>query len=330
MTTMRAVLPFVAGRSTAGQSVTLGDLPVPEPAAGEVLVRVRATALNRADLLQMRGLYPPPPGESEIPGLECAGEIVALDSESGPWSVGDRVMALLAGGGHAECVVVPVGQLMPIPEGLSFEDAAALPEVAITAWTNLVVEGRLKAGESVLITGATSGVGTFATQLALALGATVIACGRSLERLERLRDLGAEHLVTLEDGMERSVRDATGGRGVDLVLDLVGGTWMRAFLASLAPRGRLVLVGVLAGRRVELDLFDVLRRRLSIKGSVLRSRSRDEKRDLVAGFWDFASDRLDNGTLRPVVDRVVPFADIADAYTAMAEGGHLGKIVTRA
>lgn len=324
---MRAVLPFDTANPQAGPR--LGELPRPVPAAGEVLVRVRATALNRADLLQMRGLYPPPVGESEIPGLECAGEIVALGAGVRSWSVGERVMALLAGGGHAEWVAVPKGQLMPVPADLSFEQAAALPEAALTAWTNLVTEGRIEAGESVLITGAASGVGTFTVQLARALGAEVIVCGRSLERLERLRPLGASRCIVLADGMADAVRAALGGRGADLAIDLVGGRWLEPVLASLANRGRLVLVGVLAGRRAEIDLGEVLRRRLSIKGSVLRGRSRKEKRELVTAFRAFAAEPLARGELQPVIDHVAAFEQIADAYEAMASGGHFGKIVLR-
>ena len=290
---------------------------------------MRATALNRADLLQMRGLYPPLPDESPIPGLECAGEIIALGTEVGGWALGDRVMALLAGGGHAEQVAVPKGQLMPIPPTWSFEQAAAVPEVALTAWTNLVHEGRLVDGESVLITAATSGVGTFASQLARSLGAQVIACGRSLERLERLRDFGASHCVVLAEGLADSVRAITGGRGADLVIDLVGGCWLNEALASLANGGRLVLVGILGGHRAEIDLGAILRRRLVVRGSVLRARSRKEKRDLVAAFRAFATEPLTRGDLVPVVDHVAPFERIAEAYSGMARGGHLGKIVLR-
>ena len=217
---MRAVLPWRAGSSPTPE---LEELPEPIPAAGEVLIAVRAAALNRADLLQLRGAYPPPAGESEIPGLEAAGEIVALGSGVEGWKAGEAVAALLAGGGLAERVAAPAGQLMPRPAGWSWEQAAALPEAALTAWTNLVVEGGLHAGETVLVTGATSGVGTFAVQLARELGARVFAAARERERLERLRPLGAEELIELGDGLPEAVRRATQGRGVDLVLDLVGG-----------------------------------------------------------------------------------------------------------
>lgn len=322
---MRAVLPYDPQEPSS--QPCLGTLPDPTAGRDEVLIRVRATALNRADLLQLRGLYPPPPGESDVPGLECAGDVLAVGAGVHGWTVGDRVMALLAGGGHGELVACPAGQLMPIPPRLSYAEAAALPEAALTAWTNLVVEGRLEDGKSVLITGATSGIGTFAVQLAHRLGAEVVVAGRSLERLERLRALGAGHCVVLAEGMPDAVRNATEGRGADLAMDLVGGRWLPSTLASLADRGRLILVGLMAGSSVELDLGEVLRRRLTVRGSVLRGRTRSEKRELVAGFRDFADARLADGSLVPVVDHVAPFDRIADAYQHMAQGGQLGKIV---
>ncbi len=321
---MRAVLPPDPDHATAPR---LGELPDPEPGPGEALLHVRATALNRADLLQLRGLYPPPPGESEVPGLECAGEVAALGPGTSGYRIGERVMALLAGGGQAEKVTVPVGQLMPIPAGMSFERAAALPEVALTSWTNLVAEGGLESGASVLITAAASGVGTFAVQLASQLGARVLVAGRSLERLERLRPLGADVCILLDGTLPAAVREATGGRGADLVMELAGGPGLARRLAALRPRGRLVLVGVLAGTKSEIDLFDLLRHRLQLVGSVLRARPREEKARLVADFRSFAGQRLADGRLRPVVHSVRPFAEIADAYAEMERGGVFGKLV---
>lgn len=318
---MRAVVIPSAG------AVRIAEVPDPRPGDGEVLVRVRATALNRADLLQIYGRYPPPCGESDVPGLECAGEIEELGGGvAGPWKIGDRVMALLAGGGQGEKAAVPAGQLMPVPRGLDFTAAAALPEVAITAWTNLVHEGELAAGRSVLISAAASGVGTFAVQLARELGARVLVAGRKLARLEPLKELGADVCVELGDGLPRAVREATGG-GVDLVMDLAGGAHVAVLLQALGTGGRLVLVGILAGARAEIDLADVLRRRLRLVGSVLRARSREEKARLVAAFAAFAGERLDDGRLRPVVDRVYPFAEVADAYAQMERGGNWGKLV---
>ncbi|MEM9554533.1 MAG: NAD(P)H-quinone oxidoreductase [Acidobacteriota bacterium] len=329
---MLAVCPTTPETLAAGPP-RLVELPDPIPGPGEVVLAVRATALNRADLLQLRGHYPPPPGESEIPGLECAGVVEAVGSGVESLREGDRVMALLAGGGHATRVVVPSGQTMPIPDGLGFADAAALPEVALTAWTNLVHEGGLEAGETVLIVAAASGVGTFAVQLARELGARVVVAGRSRARLEALRPLGADLCLELGGGsaedaagfVERLRADVPGG--VELVIDLAGGEPLGPRLGALATRGRYVLVGVLAGSRATLDLRDVLSRRLRLIGSVLRARSREEKARLVEGFHAFAAERLRDGRLRPVVDRTLPFEQILDAYEQMRAGGHLGKIV---
>ena len=315
---MRAVLPESEGRPR------LGEVEPPRPRAGEVLVAVRATALNRADLYQIRGQYPPPPGESAIPGLEAAGEIVELGSGVTDFHLGDRVAALLAGGGHAELVAVPMGQLLRAPEGWSWAEAAALPEAAITAWTNLVVEGKLAPGERVLVSGATSGVGTYVVRLAFALGGRVIAAGREHDRLERVAALagGEIELVTLD-----ALPEALASNPADLVLDLVGGEHLPRLVASLAPRGRLVLVGLMAGRTASLDLGLVLRKRLTIAGSVLRPRSREEKAGLVAGFVAFAAERLARRELLPVVDRVFPFDEIAAAYEFVESGRPLGKVV---
>ena len=335
---MLAVLPAdrssdrSSGHGGSGPPVPrLGELPEPSPSSGEVLLSVRAAGLNRADLLQLRGLYPPPPGESEVPGLECAGVVEAVGAGVEGWSPGERAMALVAGGGQGEKVAVPAGQLMPLPENLSFEEGAALPEAALTAWTNLVAEGGLEAGETVLVTGANGGIGSFAVQLACELGARVIAAGRSLERLERLRELGAGDLVVDEPGLADAVRKrlGEGSGGVDLVLDLVGGELVAEHLAALRDQGRLVLVGVLAGGRAELDLAAILRRRLAIRGSVLRARPRVEKAELVAGFSAFGLPRLADGRLRPVVERVYPFREVAEAYRALQAGGNVGKIVLR-
>ena len=308
-------------------ALRLEEVPDPVPRHGEVLLAVRATALNRADLQQVRGLYPPPPGESVIPGLEASGVVEALGEGVEGWRVGDRAMALLAGGGHAEKVAAPVGQLLPIPEPLSFVDAAAIPEVGLTAWTNLVHEGQLQSGETVLITAAASGVGSFAVQLARELGARVLVAGRSPERLASLLDLGAAAAFSLGDDLTARVREATGGEGAHLVVDLVGGEAIVQHLDCLRERGRLVLVGLLGGGKATLPLFALMRRRLRLIGSVLRARSRAEKAALVAAFGDFALPRLADGRLRPIVDRVLPFAQIADAYEQLERGGVLGKIV---
>lgn len=321
---MRAVLPW---RLEISGAIAVGDLPAPVPGPGEVRLRVAAAGLNRADLLQMRGQYPPPPGASSVPGLECSGEVVELGADVEGFRPGDRVMALLAGGGQAEEVVVPAGQLMAVPANLSLEEAAAIPEAALTSWTNLVVEGGLRAGETVLVTGATSGIGTFAVQMIRELGGKVIAAARSRERLERLRDFGVEQMVPLDADYPRRVRELTAGRGVDLVLDLVAGPWTTPTLECMAERGRLILVGLTAGRRAEVDLGTLLRNRLHLVGSVLRARPAAEKAELVRGFAEFGLPRLGDGRLRAVVDRLFPLAEAMAAYACLEDQRPLGKVV---
>lgn len=330
MNRMRAVLPTSPDRDPVPR---IGELPDPVPGPGEVLVEVAATAINHADLLQLRGFYPPPPGEPEVPGLECSGVIAAVGEEvdpDGPWRPGTRIMALLGGGGHGERVAVPMGQLMPVPDNLSLVEAAALPEAGLTAWTNLVVEGGLQAGETVLVAGATGGMGTMFVQLAHQLGGRVVASARDRGRLERLRELAPVEIIEIVaagEDLPARVRELTGGKGADLVIDMIGGAQVPVHLAALATRGRLVLVGVPTGRRAEIDLGAVLSRRLRLIGSVLRARPREEKAQLTAGFAGFALPRLADGRLRPVVDRVLPFERIADAYAELERGGVFGKIV---
>ncbi len=325
---MLAVAPYLPGSEAKPRLVELSD---PVPAAGEVLVAVAATALNHADLLQLKGTYPPPPGESEVPGLELAGTVEALGpgvDPSGPFRIGTRVMALVAGGGHGERAAVPIGQLLPVPENLTLLEAAAIPEAALTAWTNLVVEGKLHPGETVVVTGATGGMGSFAAQLARELGGRVVAVGRDPERLARLRALDLKiDTVSIDDELATAVRELSGNQGADLLLDFVAGPRFGERVNLLRRRGRVVLVGVTAGARVSMDLSVVLSRRLRLVGSTLRPRSREEKTQLVAGFAEFGLPRLADGRLRPVVDRVLPFSAVTDGYAALAAGGVLGKIV---
>jgi putative PIG3 family NAD(P)H quinone oxidoreductase len=321
---VRAILP---ANNRDNPMPRVGDLPDPVPGPGEVLVAVEAAGLNHADVYQLRGQYPPPPGESEVPGLECAGVILGREEKPGLWQPGQRVMALLGGGGHASRVAVPLGQLMPIPGNLSFVEGAAVPEAGLTAWANLVAEGGLQPGETVLITGATGGMGSFAVQLARELGARVLAAGRNRDRLELLRTYGVEEICLDGASLPRQVREATGGRGVDLVVDFVGGPDFGGRLAALRDRGRLVLVGLTAGSKAEVDLRPVLSRRLHLVGSVLRPRPREEKARLVAEFTEFALPRLKDGRLRPIVDRVIPLERAAEAYRDLERGGAFGKIV---
>lgn len=319
---MRAILPA----DPAQPIPRVGELPDPIPEPGEILVAVEAAGLNHADLHQMRGQYPPPAGESDVPGLECSG--VVLEGEKGsPWQPGTRVMALVGGGAQATRAAIPMGQLMRLPDNLSFVEGAALPEAALTSWVNLVVEGGLQAGETVLVTGATGGMGSFTVQLARELGARVLAAGRSRERLELLRDLGIDEVCLEGANLAGQVREATNGRGADLVIDYTAGPEIGSHLAALGNRGRLVVIGMVGSRKAEVDLGLVMHRRLKVIGSVLRARPREEKAKLTEAFAAFALPRLLDGRLRPVVDRVFPLDRAAEAYKALGQGGAFGKIV---
>jgi putative PIG3 family NAD(P)H quinone oxidoreductase len=322
MAPVRAILPADPDHPVP----SVGNLPDPIPEPGEVVVAVEAAGINHADLHQLRGQYPPPAGESDVPGLECSG--VVLEGEKGsPWQPGTRVMALVGGGAHGTRAAIPVGQLMPLPDNLSFIEGAAIPEAALTSWVNLVAEGGLQAGETVLITGATGGMGSFTAQLARELGARVLAVGRDPKRLEMLRDLGIDEICLDGANLAGQVREATGGRGADLVIDYTAGPGFGGHLAALAHRGRLVVVGTLGGRKPEVDLGLLMGRRLKVIGSVLRVRPREEKARLTADFAAFALPRLRDGRLRPVVDRVFPLERAGEAYKTLERGGGFGKII---
>ena len=308
----------------------LAEVPDPTPGPGEVLVRAHATAVNRADTLQRRGLYPPPPGASEIIGMEVAGEVETLGEGVDGWEPGDRVMALLAGGGYAEQVAVPAGQLMPVPAGLSWTDAAAIPEVFLTAHDNLHTRGRLAAGETVLIHGGGGGVGTAAIQLAHRAGARVLVTAGSPEKLEFSRRLGADAGINhREEDFPSRVRELTGGRGADLILDVMGASYLARNLDALAPEGRLVIIGMQGGTTAEIDLNQLLRRRLSVIATTLRGRTLEQKAEIVRRFVEDALPGFGDGTLRPVVDRVLPLAEAPAAHRAMEAGDNVGKLVLR-
>ncbi|MDE3724470.1 NAD(P)H-quinone oxidoreductase [Nocardiopsis sp. N85] len=309
------------------EALSWSQVPDPVAGEGEVLVEVAATAVNRADVVQRQGHYPPPPGASEYPGLECSGTIVELGpgTEGSGWSVGDEVCALLAGGGYAERAAVPVGQLLPIPEGVGVTEAAALPEVACTVWSNLVMVGGLRAGETVLVHGGGSGIGTFAIQFARALGARVAVTAGSEEKLAFCRDLGAEITINYrtEDFTER-MREAG---GADLILDIVGGSYLDANLRSLATGGRLVVIALMGGRSAEADLGRMLTKRLSLHATSLRSRPLDEKSAIVAGVLEQVWPLVEQGAIRPVVDRTLPMRNAAEAHSVMESSAHTGKIL---
>jgi putative PIG3 family NAD(P)H quinone oxidoreductase len=306
----------------------LGEVADPTPGPGEVLVRVHATAVNRADTLQRRGFYPPPPGASEIIGMEVAGEVAALGEGVEGWRPGDRAMALLAGGGYAELVAVPAPQLMPVPTGMSWTDAAAIPEVFLTADDNLFTRGRLTAGETVLIQGGGGGVGTAAIQLAHRAGARVVVTAGSAAKLERCRELGADAGINhREEDFVTRVRELTGGGGADVILDVMGASYLARNLEALAVEGRLVIIGLQGGTTAEIDLNLVLRRRLTVIATTLRGRPVEQKGAIVRRLVEDALPGFEDGSLRPVVDRVLPLAEAAAAHRAMEAGENVGKIV---
>lgn len=308
----------------------IGEAAEPPLAVGAVRIRVVATAVNRADLLQRQGMYPPPPGASPILGLECAGTIREIAADVAGWRVGDRAMALLSGGGYAEEVVVDAGSLLPVPTSLSLEEAAGVPEVFLTAYLNLFELGGLGAGGAALVHGGGSGVGTAAIQLCKAAGARVFVTAGSDAKCQRCRELGADLAVNYRsDSFADRVQDATDGRGVDVVLDPIGASYLADNLKSLAVGGRLVVIGLMGGAKAEVSLAALLARRLSVIGSTLRSRPVAEKAAIVAGFQRRFGADLEAGRIRPVIDRILPLEAVADAHRAMKASEHFGKIVLR-
>lgn len=305
--------------------LALVERPLPEPARGEVRVRVRATAVNRADLLQRMGGYPAPPdAPPDIPGLEIAGEVDAVGEGVERLAAGDRVFGLIGGGGYAEAVVSHERALAKIPDGMTFEDAAAVPEAFVTAHDAMVTQGKLRSGEVVLVHAVGSGVGTAAVQLGRAIGATVAGTARSQDKLDRARELGLE-IGAIPDG----TRFADRVPAAALVVELVGGGYVPEDVRCVEVRGRIVLVGLLAGARAELDLGLVLRKRVRIVGTVLRARPLEEKIAAMRAFETQVVPLLARGAVRPVVDCVLPLADAAQAHARMASNAGFGKIVLR-
>jgi len=301
---------------------------VPRPATGEVLVRVEAAGVNRPDLLQRQGKYPPPPGASDIPGLEIAGTIVEVGANAARWQSGDRVCALVAGGGYAEYCVAPAVQCLPIPGEMSVVSAAAVPETFFTVWTNLFRRGGLQAGERVLIHGGTSGIGTTAIQLAHSSEAIVFATAGSDVKCDACRRLGADVAINYrsEDFVE-AIRRETSGAGVDVILDIVGGDYFSRNLEGLAVNGRLIQIGLQRGSQSSIDLGYVMRRRLTITGSTLRIRTVEEKgelaRDIEANVWPL----LASGRVGPVIDCTFALTSAAEAHRRLERSEHVGKIV---
>lgn len=323
---MRAVLIQEPG---GPEALRPGEVPDPAPSPGEILVRVRATALNRADLLQRRGLYPPPPGvHPRIPGLEFAGSVEAAGSAVTEFQPGQRVMGLLPGAGYAEKVVTPERLALPIPHRLSFQQAAGIPEVFLTAFDALHLQGGLGPGQTLLLHGAGSGVGTAALQLCRLSGATSIGTSRSRPKLDRCRELGLDHaLLTQRGEFREAVLELTGGRGVNLILDMVGAPYLEQNLSCLAPRGRLILIGLLGGPSAPIDLSRILKQSLRIRGTVLRPRPVEEKIRLNQEFRRRILPFFENGVLTPIIDREFPLEEAAEAHAFMESNGNFGKIV---
>lgn len=304
------------------------ERPTPRPGAGELLIKVAAAGVNRPDLLQRQGNYPPPAGTSDIPGLEVAGHVASLGEGVSGWQVGDAVCALLAGGGYAEYAAVAAVQCLPIPGGLSMIEAAALPETLFTCWTNLVDSGHLKTGETVLIHGGSSGIGTTGIQLAKLLGATVYTTAGSPEKCQACRTLGADLAINYKaEDFVRAVKTATSGRGVDVVLDMVGGDYVRRDIEIMAQGGRHVSIASLGGAEASFPIFKVMQKRLILTGSTLRARSPAEKGVIADALRESVWPAIAEGRLKPMIHAAFPLAKAADAHRALENGDHIGKIV---
>lgn len=327
---MRAVLVENPGPESR---LVVGEAPAPVCGPGDLRIRVAAFGINRADLMQRRGLYPPPPGAPELLGLECAGTVAEVGAQVSGWSPGQRVMALLPGGGYAAEAVVNAGSVLPVPARLSLEEAAAVPEVFLTVFLNVFVLAQLPERGALLVHGGGSGVGTAAIQLAQAAGAKVLTTAGSDAKCARCLELGAALALNYrelgEGGFAEAVREATGGRGADVVLDHIGAAYLGQNLAALRTGGRLVLIGLMGGAKAQINLGLLLSRRLQLIGSTLRALSNARKAELVSGFQRRFGAALEAGGIGPVLDRVLPLPQVAEAHQAMAQSLHFGKIVVR-
>lgn len=322
---MKAVVVEKPGDENA---LKVGEVAEPSIKPDEILIRVRAAGVNRADILQRQGFYPPPPGASEIIGMECAGEVAAVGAAVTGWKAGDRVMALLPGGGYADKAAAHYGSAMKIPATVSFEEAAGIPEVFLTVFLNFFMLAEIRRGQTALIHGGGSGIGTASIQLLKEAGVRVIVTAGSEQKCEQCRKLGADVAINYKSGpFAPAVKAATDGRGVDAILDSIGGAYLAGNIESLAQGGRLVLIGLMSGTRAEIDLAAVLRRHLRIYGSTLRSRSAAEKAQIVAAFLKQFGAALEAGRLRPPIYKVVPAADAPSAHRMMQASEHFGKIV---
>jgi putative PIG3 family NAD(P)H quinone oxidoreductase len=304
------------------------EAPDPVPSDGEVLIQVAASAVNRADLLQRQGFYDPPPGSSPYPGLECSGRIVAVGAGVSGWAVGDEVCALLSGGGYAEKVAVPAGQLLPVPEGIDVRRAAALPEVVCTVWSNVFMVAHLRPGETLLVHGGSSGIGTMAIQLAKAVGAKVAVTAGTPEKLDRCAELGADTLINYrEQDFVEEVKKATEGAGADVVLDNMGAKYLDRNINALAVNGRLAIIGMQGGIKGELNIAMLLGKRGAVTATSLRARPAGEKAAIVAAVQEHVWPLISAGHVRPVVDRELPMSDAAAAHRVLEESGNIGKVL---
>lgn len=305
-----------------------GRRPVPEVGGDEVLIEVAAAGVNRPDVLQRRGMYEPPPGTTDIPGLEIAGRVAAIGPQVSQWKVGDEVCALVAGGGYAQYCTAPEGQCLPIPDGFSMVEAAAVPETFFTVWTNVFERGRLQSGESFLVHGGSSGIGTTAIQLAKAFGARVFATAGSAEKCKACEDLGADQAINYkEEDFVQVIGDATGDKGVDVVLDMVGGDYIPRSIKIMAVEGRHVSIAFLRGAKVEINVEPVMRKRLTLTGSTLRPRPVAEKAAIGAQLREKVWPLLSKGSIKPVIHATFPLAAASDAHALMESSQHIGKIV---
>jgi NADPH2:quinone reductase len=302
--------------------------PVPQPKAGEVLIRVAAAGVNRPDVAQRRGLYAPPPGASDLPGLEIAGDIVAVGEAVAGWRVGDAVCALVQGGGYAEYCAAPAAQCLPVPRGLSPVEAASLPETFFTVWSNVFDRAALAPGETLLVQGGSSGIGVTAIQMARALGHRVFATAGSDEKCAACTALGAERAINYRtEDFVAVIKEATAGKGVNVILDMVGGSYVARELLCLAEDGRLALIAALGGAKGEIDVARIFMRRLTITGSTLRPRSIEFKAAIAARLRERIWPLLESGAIRAVISRTFPLAQAADAHVLMESSTHIGKIM---
>ncbi|MCX5369294.1 NAD(P)H-quinone oxidoreductase [Streptomyces sp. NBC_00015] len=310
------------------EALVWDEVPDPVPGAGEVLVEVVAGAVNRADILQRQGFYDPPPGASRYPGLECSGRIVEVGPGVSGWAVGDEVCALLAGGGYAQKVAVPAGQLLPVPDGVDLRRAAALPEVTSTVWSNVFMIAHLRPGETLLVHGGSSGIGTMAIQLAKAVGARVAVTAGTKEKLDQCAELGADILINYrEQDFVAELKQATDGTGADVILDNMGAKYLDRNVQALAVNGRLAIIGMQGGSKAELNIGALLGKRAAISATSLRARPLEEKTAIVAAVREHVWPLLTAGHVRPVVDREVPMSDAAEAHRIVEASSHVGKVL---